>query len=568
MYYAVLTITSGHRTIFGQLSCVSGQCNTWPEKMSGQKRTAVNGDLPPAKKAKRGVTTKTVDKWITDNDKMLNTVTWLKYSKSDHEHVATLLCSVCTRFNDRLRGVMNYNQAYIVGSTNLRTSSFKEHVASDMHQRAMVLLKKSQCTNVAEYAPIARMLTELDAEAEMRLKRKFELAYFICKENLAFAKMGPLCTLEEQHGVDLGLGYKNDKACVTFVEYIAQERRELLTTTLARAKFFSVQSDGSTDAGNAENELFLVLYHDPHAPDGRVHVRDRFLTVQQPVRANAKGLFNCFTRALDYIGVADWEEKLIGFGCDGASVNIGAHGLRGFLENSVPWVVVFWCLAHRLELSLKGALKNTFYMLLRGYYLYEKSPKKCRKLDEVVVELKLCLEPGEMPDKGGNRPLRACGTRFVSHKVAALGKLIDRYGAYLSHLTSLTEDSTIKASDKQKLKGYILKWRDAKMIFGCALFHDLLKPSAILCKVLQDDEVCVVSAIEAVLKTNKAIDVIKTTAFDDLPTIKKVNGIVEHKDAVTNYQGADLASCELGLAYLKSHKDEYRVDCVLLENPC
>ena len=170
-------IMSRHRTISGRLSHVSGQSNTWPEKMSGQKRTAVDGDLPRAKKAKHGATTKTVDKWITDNDKMLNTVTWLKYSKSDREHVGTLLCSICTRFNNRLRGVRNYNQAYIVGSTNLRTSSFKEHAASDIHQRAMVLFKKSQCTDVAEYAPIARMLTELDAEAEMRLKRKFELAY-------------------------------------------------------------------------------------------------------------------------------------------------------------------------------------------------------------------------------------------------------------------------------------------------------------------------------------------------------------------------------------------------------
>jgi len=223
-------------------------------------------------------------------------------------------------------------------------------------------------------------------------------------------------------------------------------------------------------------------------------------SVSDNPRADAKGLFECFTRALDYVGIVGWEEKLIGFGCDGTSVNIGAGGLRGFLEKSVPWVVVFWCLAHRFELSLKDALKDTFFssideMLLRIYYLYEKSPKKCRGLDEVVVELKACFESSVMPDKGGNRPLRASGTRFVSHKVAALGRLIDRYGAYVNHLTSLTEDSTVKACDKQKLKGYILKWRDSKMLLGCALFHDLLKPSAILCKNLQDEEICVVSAI-------------------------------------------------------------------------
>ena len=52
-----------------------------------------------------------------------------------------------------------------------------------MHQRAMVLLKKSQGSAVVEYAPIAKMLTALDEDAERKLNRKFEIAYFLCKQN-------------------------------------------------------------------------------------------------------------------------------------------------------------------------------------------------------------------------------------------------------------------------------------------------------------------------------------------------------------------------------------------------
>ena len=37
--------------------------------------------------------------------------------------------------------------------------------------------------------------------------------------------------------------------------------------------------------------------------------------------------------------------------------------------------------------------------------------------------------------EGGNRPLRACGTRFVAHKVAALERIIERFGALVSHLS-------------------------------------------------------------------------------------------------------------------------------------
>ena len=42
-----------------------------------------------------------------------------------------------------------------------------------------------------------------------------------------------------------------------------------------------------------------------------------------------------------------------------------------------------------------------------------------------------------MPGGSGNQPLRTCGTRFVSHKVAALNRFVDRYGAYFSHLIAL-----------------------------------------------------------------------------------------------------------------------------------
>ena len=48
-----------------------------------------------------------------------------------------------------------------------------------------------------------------------------------------------------------------------------------------------------------------------------------------------------------------------------------------------------------------------------------------------------------------------------------------------------------------------------------------LKPCAILCKILQEDDACIVRAIEAILKTNKSIKILKDTSFDDLPTVKK-----------------------------------------------
>ena len=76
---------------------------------------------------------KSVDKWISENDKELNTSTWLKYTVVDRLHVVSLLCSVCTQFKSKLEGMRNYNPAFIDGSKNLRTSSFKDHAGSSMH---------------------------------------------------------------------------------------------------------------------------------------------------------------------------------------------------------------------------------------------------------------------------------------------------------------------------------------------------------------------------------------------------------------------------------------------------
>ena len=42
------------------------------------------------------------------------------------------------------------------------------------------------------------------------------------------------------------------------------------------AIFFSLQMDGSTDAANIEEEIFLSTYLDVSDSDGTVHVRNNF----------------------------------------------------------------------------------------------------------------------------------------------------------------------------------------------------------------------------------------------------------------------------------------------------
>ena len=75
----------------------------------------------------------------------------------------------------------NYTSVYIDGTTNLCTSSFKDHASSDMHARAMMLLKKDCGADVHEEAPIVRALSTMDEVSRDKMK-KFNVAFVIVKK--------------------------------------------------------------------------------------------------------------------------------------------------------------------------------------------------------------------------------------------------------------------------------------------------------------------------------------------------------------------------------------------------
>ena len=242
----------------------------------------------------------------------------------------------------------NYRPAFVEGTTNVRTSPFKDSAATDVHAHTMTLFTKQHASHVTEYSPIAAALlhSSMDLTTREQMKRKFDIAYTIAREALAFTKLKILCELEERHGVDLGHGYKNDRICAAFVEFIACDMKDQLMSSLSRSKFFSLQANGSTDVSNIKEEL---LHFDPYSKYGMVHIRDSFFTVRHLSSGTSRGLYYCMQKAVEHMGAADWKTKLIGFGCDGTNVNMTDGGLKGILREAVPWVIVFWCLRHQLN---------------------------------------------------------------------------------------------------------------------------------------------------------------------------------------------------------------------------
>ena len=55
---------------------------------------------------------------------------------------------------------------------------------------------------------------------------------------------------------------------------------------VAKAKFFSIFMDGSTDKGNVDNELMMVCWCDTNAEDEKLHTRIGFLAIESVSKVN------------------------------------------------------------------------------------------------------------------------------------------------------------------------------------------------------------------------------------------------------------------------------------------
>ena len=94
-------------------------------------------------------------------------------------------------------------------------------------------------------------------------------------------------------------------------------------------------------------------------------------------------IFEAMKKAVtQYLGL-EWEffkGRLVGLGCDGASVMLGCKsGLITLLQREQPVIVPIHCYGHRLELAFKDSTKKVkLYgklasLLLGLYYFYHQS---------------------------------------------------------------------------------------------------------------------------------------------------------------------------------------------------
>jgi hypothetical protein len=107
--------------------------------------------------------------------------------------------------------------------------------------------------------PAHQSFRQLNEAQISKLTILFRTAHAIAKKGRPFSDFIWMVELHEVVGSqDLGETYHNDKACRTFVSSIAEAERQKLVEDMSKAPFFSIMTDGTTDAAVSEAEIMYV----------------------------------------------------------------------------------------------------------------------------------------------------------------------------------------------------------------------------------------------------------------------------------------------------------------------
>ena len=159
-------------------------------------------------------------------------------------------------------------------------------------------------------------------------------------EKISFRKYPQLCELEARHGIAIGSAYTNEIACKSFTHFIAESQRRQLFEKLTQAKFFSLLIDGSTDKGNVDDEVFMVVWCVSSSADKKMHTRTTYFHICRPKTMDANGLFLSLKSALLRLGISDVDaencKRLVGIGSDGACLLYTSPSPRDGLLSRMP----------------------------------------------------------------------------------------------------------------------------------------------------------------------------------------------------------------------------------------
>ena len=170
--------------------------------------------------------------------------------------------------------------------------------------------------------------------------------------------------------------------------------------------------------------------------------------------------------------------------------------------------------------------------LMHLFYLYKKSSKKHRELKNFYHLLEGQFEMYS----AGVRPLKATGTRWIGHKIAAMGRVIGKFGLYTQQHLQHSIDTAKNSKDRATLQGKFTKLINAKFLLRCALFTDVLAEAKHFSLITQEQNIDIIRILDSVENTKHNYERLlkklrKNPAYVfQLPTVKLVTEEIESND--------------------------------------
>ena len=264
------------------------------------------------------------------------------------------------------------------------------------------------------------------------------------------------------------------------LKVIAQDVQRKLLCAVSDSKYFSLQTDETTDIAITQEAAIMLRFFD----NSLGKVRCIFFALDKVEKADARHLFDSIDQHFQSSDVLAYDH-LVGLGTDGCNVMMGQrNSVMTHIRSKQPALVALHCNCHIAALVANHACaavmpKKLEELTTDVWYYFHKSAKRMREFArfQCFVEVK------------PHKLLKACQTSWLSLE-ACVNCLIEQYDTLLSYFRS-TSDNTAAVRrittvlEKPITKAYLLFLSNALPIIN--YFNKCMQRQAPLLHVFMEE---------------------------------------------------------------------------------
>ena len=170
----------------------------------------------------------------------------------------------------------------------------------------------------------------MSSGTEEKMKKLFNISYFIAKHERPFSDFEDLHKLHMKNGLSLWEIYINDKGCRVLVEAIDGVMKEDESQQVNKQCFISVMADSGTDTSNKDLELVYVRFLENGLPVSR------YVAVVELKNADANGVIASINTGMVEFGLENWKSQTVALEVMGL-----VYMLEGLMELLLSYVWKF-----------------------------------------------------------------------------------------------------------------------------------------------------------------------------------------------------------------------------------